>query len=118
MRCSGLRPADPLFLRSFGRRLVFLVPQVSQRVIEHLIGSAEVAALDLLLDDPFLFGLEFNSQNGTPPFGIAAFIFSRSRVSGPWTQWQALVDSLEHRFASVEKQDEIEKVLSDLKNRR
>jgi phage shock protein A len=29
-----------------------------------------------------------------------------------------LVDSLEHRFASLEKQDEIEKVLSDLKNRR
>lgn len=51
----------------------------------------------------------------------AAWDLARAKVQISDAVGQAkagLVDSLEHRFASLEKQDEIEKVLSDLKNRR
>ena len=40
-------------------------------MIEHFIGAAEVTALDLRLNDPFLFGFEFDRHRCTPfrPFG-------------------------------------------------
>src|ERR1039457_3812594 len=51
----------------------------------------------------------------------AAWDLARTKVEISDAVGQAkadLVDSLEHRFATLEKQDEIEKVLSELKNRR
>jgi len=35
-------------------------------MIEHFIGAAEVAALDPRLNDPFLFGFEFDRYRCTP----------------------------------------------------
>ena len=51
----------------------------------------------------------------------AAWDLARTKVQISDAVGQAkagLVDTLEHRFASLEKQDEIEKVLGDLKNRK
>ncbi len=51
----------------------------------------------------------------------AAWDLARTKVQITDAVGQAkagLVDTLEHRFASLEKQDEIEKVLSELKNRK
>ncbi|MCU1257468.1 MAG: hypothetical protein JWO80_353 [Bryobacterales bacterium] len=47
---------------SCGLRHVGFLAQGSQGVIKHLIRASKVAALDFLLNDPFLFGLELNGH--------------------------------------------------------
>ena len=62
---------------------MLLFPQSRQSVIEHLIGTAEMAASDFFLYNPLLFGFELNGHcfTVTRPIGDVNAIIPRVQAA-------------------------------------